>query len=96
MLAAGTTYAGGSTGGEATHKLTTQELPSHTHTMYVNNDSSSSSWVPTAGTYLIKPDYVTTSTKNYSASLAQNGSGFDRAHNNMPPYLAVYIWKRTA
>ncbi len=96
LLAAGTTYTGGSTGGEATHKLTTQELPSHTHTMYVNNDSSSSSWVPTTGTCLVKPDYVTTSTKNYSASLAQNGSGLDRAHNNMPPYLAVYIWKRIA
>lgn len=96
LLAAGTTYTGGSTGGEAAHKLTTQELPSHTHTMYVNNDNSSSSWVPTAGTCLVKPDYVTTSTKNYSASLAQNGAGLDRAHNNMPPYLAVYVWKRTA
>ena len=30
LLAAGTAYAGGSTGGEATHKLTAQEMPSHT------------------------------------------------------------------
>lgn len=96
LLASGTAYTGGSSGGEATHKLTVQELPSHTHTMYVNNDSSSSSWVPTAGTQLVKSDCVTTSTKNYSASLAQNGAGLDRAHNNMPPYLAVYVWKRTA
>ena len=96
LLAAGTTYAGGSTGGEATHKLTTQEMPSHTHTMYVNNDGSASSWSPTFGDYLIKPDGVTTSKKNYQAKLAQNGAGLDQAHNNMPPYLAVYIWKRTA
>ena len=96
LLAAGTAYAGGSTGGEATHKLTAQEMPSHTHTMYVNNDGSSSSWSPTAGEYLIKPDGVTTSKKNYQAKLAQNGAGLDQAHNNMPPYLAVYIWKRTA
>ena len=96
LLAAGTAYAGGSTGGEATHKLTAQEMPSHTHTMYVNNDGSSSSWSPTAGEYLIKPDGVTTSKKNYQAKLAQNGAGGDQAHNNMPPYLAVYIWKRTA
>ena len=96
LLAAGTAYAGGSTGGEATHKLTAQEMPSHTHTMYVNNDGSSSSWSPTAGEYLIKPDGVTTSKKNYQAKLAQNGTGLDQAHNNMPPYLAVYIWKRTA
>ena len=96
LLAAGTAYAGGSTGGEATHKLTTQEMPSHTHTMYVNNDGSASSWSPTFGDYLIKPDGVTTSKKNYQAKLAQNGAGGDQAHNNMPPYLAVYIWKRTA
>ena len=96
LLAAGTAYAGGSTGGEATHKLTTQEMPSHAHTMYVNNDGSSSSWSPASGTYLVKPDCVTTSTKNYGGALAQNGAGLGQAHNNMPPYLAVYIWKRTA
>lgn len=96
LLAAGDTYTGGSTGGEATHKLTTQEMPSHAHTMYVNNDGSSSSWSPASGTYLVKPDCVTTSTKNYGGALAQNGAGLGQAHNNMPPYLAVYIWKRTA
>ena len=96
LLAAGDTYTGGSTGGEATHKLTTQEMPSHAHTMYVNNDDSSSSWSPASGTYLVKPDCVTTSTKNYGGALAQNGAGLGQAHNNMPPYLAVYIWKRTA
>lgn len=96
LLAAGDTYTGGSTGGEATHKLTVQEMPNHAHTMYVNNDGSSSSWSPASGTYLVKPDCVTTSTKNNGGALAQNGAGLGQAHNNMPPYLAVYIWKRTA
>lgn len=96
LLAAGTTYAGGSTGGEATHKLTAQEMPSHTHTMYVNNDASSYGWTPKVGTYLTKTDHVTTSTKNYGGILAQDGAGGDQVHNNMPPYVAVYVWKRTA
>ena len=96
LLAAGDTYAGGSTGGEATHKLTVQELPSHRHVMIVNNEGSSSSWVPQFDGYVIKTDCVTQSKKNYQAKLAQNGAGLDQAHNNMPPYLAVYIWKRTA
>ena len=31
LLAAGTTYSAGSTGGEATHTLTVDEIPSHSH-----------------------------------------------------------------
>ena len=96
LLAAGDTYTGGSTGGEATHNLTAQEMPKHTHTMRINNDASSSTWSPAIGTYLTKVDHVTTSTKNYGGILAQDSAGGSQAHNNMPPYLAVYIWKRTA
>lgn len=31
LLAAGSTYAAGTTGGEATHTLTVEEMPAHTH-----------------------------------------------------------------
>lgn len=31
LLACGSTYSNGSTGGEATHKLTTNEIPAHSH-----------------------------------------------------------------
>ena len=94
LLSDGNGYTAGSTGGEAAHTLTADELPSHTHTMYVNNDGSSSSWQPDMGTYLVKSDYVTTSTKNYQAKLAQSAVGSGQAHNNMPPYLVVCTWKR--
>lgn len=36
LLAAGDSYAAGSTGGEATHSLTVDELASHTH--YINGN----------------------------------------------------------
>ena len=35
---------------------------------------------------------VTNHTGNTGGQTEANGS----AHNNMPPYLAVYVWKRTA
>lgn len=94
LLSDGNGYTAGSVGGEAAHTLTENELPSHAHTMYVNNDSSSSSWQPDMGTYLVKPDTVTTSTKNRQAKLAQSTVGSGNPHNNMPPYLVVCTWKR--
>lgn len=33
LLAQGTSYPAGQKGGEATHEITTEEMPSHTHTM---------------------------------------------------------------
>lgn len=88
LLAAGTTYAAGATDGEATHTLTVQEMPSHTH----NVDSTTGSpvaYVPGGG------GDIGGSGKNIATKpiLAAGGG---KAHNNMPPYLAVYVWKRTA
>lgn len=90
LLAAGQTYTAGDTGGEATHTLSKDEMPSHTHRMYGASDSG-------------MPDYFGGSSANYGIT-ARTGSSYDRleyvgggqAHNNMPPYLAVYVWKRTA
>lgn len=96
LIQAGTTYALGSTGGETTHKLANSEMPSHTHgnqkgySGYIQNTSG---WTNTGDI-----DFQT----NPSASFRYYGSypigytGGNLAHNNMPPYLAVNIWKRTA
>ena len=99
LLAAGNTYAAGSTGGEAQHTLTVDEMPSHFHEhiygvsgsqeIYFENNSGDSSGA-----------HVGNNTSNQSSdyrSIASTGNaGGSTAHNNMPPYLAVYMWKRTA
>lgn len=84
LLCAGSSYAAGSTGGEAAHTLTVNAMPSHTHNVQGNKASSS---------YSRYPVYQAQSTGLTSATSSAGGG---QPHNNMPPYLAVYAWKRTA
>ena len=92
LLAAGDSYAAGTTGGEAAHTLTVAELPSHSHTYTPRVDwSDNAGWGIPASFASGKNLSVDKSITNYTAT-----SGSGQAHNNMPPYLAVYVWKRTA
>lgn len=85
LLAAGSAYAAGSAGGEATHKLTISEMPKHLHNWSGYAYGGSGSYrAPVFGT-----DFWTMNGIN--GMLYAGGS---EEHNNMPPYLAVYMWKR--
>lgn len=86
-------YPAGSTGGEITHKLTAAEMPTHAHYMASGNAGGDGTWKPDAGYYLITD--VTDNTTTWWAQIGMNNAGGSEAHNNMPPYLSVYIWKRT-
>lgn len=77
------TIAGGDTGGEYTHQLLVDEMPSHTHEYYGGTSSSS-------GTY------PTSSQSRLNVSRDTQPTGGSGYHNNVQPYLGVYIWKRTA
>ena len=85
----GNTYKAGSTGGEATHTLTTREMPNHNHAVFYPNAGADDHSAP--GNY---PDGPSDSTY-YAVGSYTSSEGGGEAHNNMPPYLAVYIWKRT-
>ena len=86
-------YPAGSTGGEITHKLTQNEMPAHAHYMASGNSGAPDTWTPDAGSYLV--DSVTDDKHTWWAQIGMNEAGGGAAHNNMPPYLSVYIWKRT-
>lgn len=105
LLGMSSSYPAGSQGGEASHTLTTAEMPSHGH-----NPANEPGYF----------GFITNSKKAFEVGDmgVQSGSGryypyasaaFDisrnsltgtigggKSHNNMPPYLSIYIWKRTA
>jgi hypothetical protein len=89
LLGAGSSYSNGATGGSATHTLTVNEMPSHKHDLvdWVYWSSSNGGWT----------NFRTGSESTVSRSgLETDPAGGGQAHNNMPPYLVVYMWKRTA
>lgn len=88
LLAAGDSHAAGSTGGEETHTLTKAEIPDHAHTLKYTGQSV------TEGVNAIRL-YQAASNQYNEYSGGQSSDCGDQAHNNMPPYLAVYTWRRT-
>ena len=97
LLGAGNKYAVNKTGGEATHTLTASELPTHVHRILSGTGSASN------GNYdgYISMGYIA---NNYDGNrgmitddiFAVGHSNFcgNKAHNNMPPYYTVYMYRR--
>lgn len=79
----------GTTGGEKTHTLTVNELPTHTHTVAVANTASGSNAASNMARY-------NSNASSYIGSVVSTSTGGGAAHNNMPPYIQVSIWRRTA
>ena len=86
LLTAGDTYTAGDTGGEATHTLTTTEMPTHNHGVKWTGNGAGAN---TGGTFAL-------GNTASSALITTSDAGSGQAHNNMPPYLVVYAWKRVS
>lgn len=101
LLGMSSSYPAGSQGGEATHKLTVPEMPGHDHPISGNGNASSlgttnNAVVMQGSAYLDEPALVRGGDYSGNGYAYINKRGGDQPHNNMPPYLSVYIWKRTA
>lgn len=98
LIGANETYPLGSTGGEATHVLTVDELAYHAHAEAAQAGNGkvaacvTTSVSGTASGPLLESNAWTTN----ATTLDTGWVGKSKAHNNMQPYLAVYIWERTA
>lgn len=86
LIGRSSSYTNGSTGGASTVALSTAQMPSHSHQAYSRN-------------YEVQQASSTNIAGNHGGTIGSWGiqnSGGSGSHNNMPPYLAVYMWKRTA
>lgn len=92
LLSAGDSYTAGSTGGAASS--------SHKHGSPVAYNSSAVGFVNVNGTYSSgNGKAYRTANTDYSGTLSTNvtvGYTTNTSVDTMPPYLAVYVWKRTA
>ena len=100
LIGAGGNYSNGTTGGEATHTLTIDEIPRHEHyqrTRTSDNNLNRLVYNVGGGSYSgANQDKNSYWVNNVDKCVSTEPTGGGQAHNNMPPYLSVYMWKRTA
>jgi uncharacterized repeat protein (TIGR02543 family) len=75
----------GQTGGESKHTLTVNEIPSHSHQTGIQ-DGKAMNYTDGTRSAVVLYDQTT--------GLYTNSTGGGQAHNNMPPYTQVSIWRR--
>ena len=91
LIGANSTYTAGSTGGQATVQLQQAHLPSHSHIYPGYIISPNGNWPGGQDKVVVYGQPAGTTSYNFNTSSVGSGT----AHNNIPPYLAVYMWRRT-
>lgn len=80
-------FPAGEMGGEVEHTLTVDEMPSHTH-------SERLEWGTTKAWGLTGTGQGANAVVDQGSVTGATGGG--KPHNNMPPYLVVFMWKRVS
>lgn len=93
LLGAGSTYTAGKTGGSASETLTIEQIPAHKHDMRLVNPEQNDG---ARSTSYIQYGYNGEANAVYTNANAMFDTGGSGSHNNMPPYVVVYMWKRVS
>ena len=84
-------YKNDTSGGEEYHTLTINEMPSHSHSGYVEYGTNSNLNHPVPGQYN-QINFTYHGEEYHRTFIEDTGGNF--AHNNMPPYNTCYIYQR--
>jgi len=87
------TFENGKTGGEYKHQLTINEMPAHNHSLAIYGQNIYY-FSDAGGSSLTTPYYPNGQSAAFSLQTEYNGS--DNSHNNIQPYITVYMWKRVS
>lgn len=106
LIGAGDKYTAGATGGAETVTLIKSQVPKVEGTISMHNGATAtniqgvegcfSSNLKNEGTYMNQGTQLTNSSTQSYGRINFTNEGKNEAHNNMPPYYAVYMWRRTA
>ena len=105
LLASSSSHTAGSTGGVESisytpagtvgnHTLTINEMPSHSHNV-ASAKAGTSANVASGSQFSIEEATVTSTAQGGGQPHNHGFSGTATTFDNMPPYLSVYVWKRT-
>ena len=83
------------TGGSESITLTTAQLPTHSHGIGAHRYPRVE-YYGGAEVSITAFDVGTPSPEGPSSTYTSNNAGSGQSHDNMPPFITVYMWKRTA
>ena len=95
LLGTSSSYSVTATGGEEKHTLTASEMPRHLH-----GPEGGQAFIMDPNRYNTSSEFAMLTTSQisykYGSAWSTAYAGGNGSHNNMPPYYAVNIWRRTA
>ena len=86
------TWTAEAEGGEYLHTLTIDEMPSHSHVSWIHGNANPTSHSESKDYF----SYAGWGSSYHDTGENTNNTGGGQPHNNIQPFFAVYMWKRTA